>query len=377
MKNLLQKLHKSFHYLGLVVLVSVLVWGSCVSAFATSLSDVNSSIDEKQQELENSQQELEEVEEDLESLESSIAAVEAQVNAATAEVDALQQQIDENRTLLANMEEELSTCTDNLNARLRGMYKNGTVGFIDVLLSSANIGELLSNLEMVTRIYQSDKELVTALQDQYQEILALQDDLDSQKSTLEAKLTELSTLQSTLNSKYATLYAQKSSLEEANAQLEEELADLEAAAAELAAASSGSTYSGSSSGGFVWPVPGVYVTSDEWGWRYCVYHGYELHRGLDIAAPSGSTVVAVADGVVDYAGWNSSYGYVVTINHGNNLYTRYAHNSVLLVSTGDTVTQGQAISYSGSTGNSTGPHVHFEVMPYGLSGDTVDPRSYF
>jgi len=98
-----------------------------------------------------------------------------------------------------------------------------------------------------------------------------------------------------------------------------------------------------------------------------------MHTGIDIAVPTGTPVHAAAAGTVVYSGWMSGYGFLVAVDHGNGLATAYAHNSSLLVRVGDHVAQGQVISLSGSTGHSTGPHVHFEVR---VNGVPVDPLSY-
>ena len=127
--------------------------------------------------------------------------------------------------------------------------------------------------------------------------------------------------------------------------------------------SAGSDVSGS---GLIWPVHGP-ITSPfgmRWG---------RMHEGIDIAVPTGTPVHAAASGSVIYAAWMTGYGNLVVLDHGNGLATAYAHNSSLLVSLGQRVSQGQAISLSGSTGNSTGPHVHFEVR---VNGIAVDPLRY-
>lgn len=121
-------------------------------------------------------------------------------------------------------------------------------------------------------------------------------------------------------------------------------------------------------GGFVWPMPGYdYITCD---------YGDDGHRGIDIAGSEiyGQPIVAAARGEVVYSDWMDSYGYCVFIDHGNGCSTRYAHASALACSVGDVVSPGQTIAYVGSTGNSTGPHLHFEVL---RAGSTTDPFDYY
>jgi murein DD-endopeptidase MepM/ murein hydrolase activator NlpD len=121
-----------------------------------------------------------------------------------------------------------------------------------------------------------------------------------------------------------------------------------------------------SAAGFVWPVHGVLTSTYGWRWG-------RMHEGIDLAVPTGTPVVAAAAGTVIVAGWMGGYGNLVVIDHGNGIATAYGHNSSVAVSYGQSVAQGQLISYSGSTGHSTGPHVHFEVR---VNGSPVDPLGY-
>ena len=116
----------------------------------------------------------------------------------------------------------------------------------------------------------------------------------------------------------------------------------------------------------IWPVSGP-VTSG-FGWRWG-----RMHEGIDIAVPTGTPVAAAASGRVIYAGWMGGYGNLVVIDHGGGIATAYGHNSSIAVGNGSSVSQGQTISYAGSTGHSTGPHVHFEVR---VNGSPVDPLGY-
>jgi murein DD-endopeptidase MepM/ murein hydrolase activator NlpD len=159
---------------------------------------------------------------------------------------------------------------------------------------------------------------------------------------------------------------------EDRAHAEEDLDELQAASAALAerlrassAGGGGSTGDGSSSSGFIWPVSGV-VTSG-FGWRWG-----RMHEGIDISAPAGSTVRAVAAGTVIYAGWMGGYGNLTIVDHGNGLATAYAHQSAIYVG-GGSVSQGTAIGAVGCTGSCTGNHLHFEVR---VNGSAVDPMGY-
>lgn len=124
----------------------------------------------------------------------------------------------------------------------------------------------------------------------------------------------------------------------------------------------GGSYTG---GQFTWPVPGKTGVSSDYGPRICPFHGREVHSGIDIPAPTGTTIVAAAPGKVVLSSYNGSYGNCVIISHGSGLFTLYGHNSKNIAKSGQVVQKGQAIAKVGSTGNSTGPHLHFEVRKGG------------
>jgi murein DD-endopeptidase MepM/ murein hydrolase activator NlpD len=194
----------------------------------------------------------------------------------------------------------------------------------------------------------------------------LQAQLLSEKNREAAKKDALKQNQSTIAEK-------KKDVESNNKLLEQYIDGLEAEANRLTAIiiamQSDEAYVG---GDFLWPVPGYKKVTSEFGERvHPILKTKKLHTGMDIGAPSGTNVVAANAGRVMKAGWNDSYGYLVMIDHGGGIVTLYAHNSSLLVSDGDIVTRGQVISKVGSTGMSTGPHLHFEVR---INGEYQDPR---
>ncbi|MCU7378119.1 MAG: M23 family metallopeptidase [Clostridiales Family XIII bacterium] len=134
---------------------------------------------------------------------------------------------------------------------------------------------------------------------------------------------------------------------------------------------------GNTSSNFTWPVPGHKRISSEYGWRNCPYHGREKHSGIDVPAPSGTPIVAAQGGKIIMAGRNGSYGNCIIINHGNGVYSLYGHCSSLIAGNGSNVKKGQKIAKVGSTGNSTGPHCHFEVRKgANKHSNNVNPHPY-
>jgi len=126
-------------------------------------------------------------------------------------------------------------------------------------------------------------------------------------------------------------------------------------------------------GSYVWPCPKYTRVSSPFGYRNGIFvKGAEYHKGVDLAAPTGSPILAARDGKILYAQWSNSFGYWIQIDHGGGITTRYGHASKLLVSAGQTVTAGQQIALVGSTGNSTGPHLHFEVQVNGVANNPLN-----
>ena len=364
-----------------VIIVLLLAMTLTASYGTRSQEEVDAEIDETQQELDEGREKVDELEDEMAGIQEEIDQTQSDIDAVSSEIVSLQSEITATKKKLEAKQEEIDENQNNLNQRLRSMYKNGSIGFIDVILSSNSVTDLITNVEMVARIYEGDKNLVETLQKEYDEIKKIQDELTAQKKVLDEKMGELNALQEQLGESYAKVEATKEEQEEKNAQLEEELADLEEESAEIAAMiaaqSQEQEYQGSGSGYFIWPVPGYYTVSSGFEYRMCPFHGYELHSGIDIAADYGSSVVAAADGLVIAAGWMGSYGNAVLISHGDGLYSLYGHNSSLNVSEGQVVTQGQTIAFIGSTGSSTGNHCHFEVRLGGSNyGNAVDPQSY-
>ena len=323
-----------------------------VTASAASLSELRDQISEKQSELEEGREREESLSSQLNELEQAISENE----------DKLAVLEDE----LVQAEKEVETQTENLNSRLRAIYKNGTVRFIDVLLDSGSFSEFLNNLDMVELIYSSDREVLSDLETAYDEV--------------EKKKEEVETLQAELNKSKEVVEAEKAEIAASNEETEKMIDELQADADKLTqelasqgSSSSDSTYLG---GQMAWPLPSVGLSNitSYFGYRIHPIYGYsKYHTGLDIGASSGSSIVAANGGTVYSAGWNGGYGLCVIIDHGGGVMTLYGHCSALYVSAGQTVSRGETIAAVGSTGNSTGPHLHFEVR---LNGSYVDPYPY-
>ena len=348
-------------------------------ASAATLSQIRNNIKNKQQELNESRAKEK-------SLGDQVNSLEQQINSKQSDIDELEASISEAQAKLETLEEELAaaeekvnTQNENLNARLRNMYKNGSVGFIDVLMDSGSFSEFLNNLSLVEKVYTSDQDVLEELQKAY-------DEIDAKKKEIETLQAELSESKATMEEQKSSLEADKASVEKKkseiaadSAETQRELDKLEADAQALTSSIRNSGSSSSSSkynGGIMaWPVPSCHTISSGYGGRIHPTTGkYKFHGGLDIPGSYGSAIVAANSGKVIWAGnRGDSYGNYVIIDHGGGVATLYGHSSKVLVSAGQSVSRGQRIANVGSTGRSTGPHCHFEVR---INGSRVNPNPY-
>ena len=348
-------------------------------ASAATLSQIRNNIKNKQQELNESRAKEKSLGDQVNSLEQQINSKQSDIDELEASISEAQAKLETLEVELAAAEEKVNTQNENLNARLRNMYKNGSVGFIDVLMDSGSFSEFLNNLSLVEKVYTSDQDVLEELQKAY-------DEIDAKKKEIETLQAELSESKSLMEEQKSSLEADKASVEKKKAQIaadsaetQRELDKLEADAQALTSSIRNSGSSSSSSkynGGIMaWPVPSCHTVSSGYGGRIHPTTGkYKFHGGLDIPGSYGSAIVAANSGKVIWAGnRGDSYGNYVIIDHGGGVSTLYGHSSKVLVSTGQRVSRGQRIANVGSTGRSTGPHCHFEVR---INGSRVNPNPY-
>lgn len=277
---------------------------------------------------------------------------------------------------LEEAEENIDEKQDAFNSRLRVMYKNGNVGYLEVLLSSANIGDFLSRKEMIQSIANHDVDLLKYMKEQRNiidkkntELRAQRASVQASKSHLEKKEMDLAkatrskeNLMRGLEKDLKTAEIEHDNLNKLAKSIESEIVKRQRVT---------TPYSGGVMG---WPVPGHTRVSSPFGNRiHPIFNTNKFHSGIDIPAPTGTNVVAASDGTVIYSGTLGGYGKTIMVDHGGGVVTLYGHNSSLTVGEGARVSRGSSIARVGSTGYSTGPHVHFEVRK---NGSYVDPISW-
>lgn len=304
----------------------------------------------------------------MRTIDGEIAALEEEVRSTEGEIDTA---IDE----LDVLEAELAEKKDLLNRRLRVMYKSGSVGYLEVLLGAEDFQDLVSRLDMIQKIYVHDDELIQFLKEQREAIEAQKAELEELRKSLFTLLDQQEVKKAELERQQANLIVKQRELKQNIAALEEQEDSLAEDARQVTRIIENlklrATYVG---GVMAWPAPDQYRITSYFGYRiHPIFKTEKMHTGLDIGMPTGSKIVAAQSGVIIYAGWLGGYGKTIMIDHGGGIVTLYGHNSSLVVSVGEEVNKGQQISKAGSTGNSTGPHLHFEVR---RNGEYVDPLEY-
>ncbi len=332
---------------------------------------------------------------DLEYLESRLEELRLEQEKLEQDISAVKNDISHTEDELAEAEEKLSYREDLLNLRLRVIQQHGVISYFDVLFESNSFSDFLTRLHNLSIIASNDISLVEEIQAERDSIQALKDQLEQKKADLEdmhrqlvaneeevrSVAEEREFLLSELQSEITRNLAAIDTLEKEAERLDAEIRRLIAEAK--------SQFSGIE-GKLHWPIEPPATITSRYGWRNDPFSGRRAwHGGLDIAPRSGAAnyILAAELGKVIYSGWNGGYGNCIMIDHGAGTVTLYAHMSSLLVSKGEVVSRGQRIARAGTTGYSTGVHLHFEVREYekppvrnypsGSPDHRYDPLDYF
>ncbi len=391
---------------------------SATSVYATDTSGLRSKKQKIQQQINQAEKnisklasEKKETQEYITALDTKIQLLQDKIDTLQADADALQANIDKIEDNISKTEQQISEIQAEIDAkqaefdktfeeycqRLRAMYMSGSASNLEVLLTSTDISSILTRSQMIKSVAERDSNTLDGLMKTMEEI-------ERDKAALESKRLELSQNKEKLQKDKKKLTSSISDINSSKSELDEEVAEANALMrklsrqsseyqesiesdrskiakidAEIAAAyrnashstgsTSGSSGNGSHSGRLGYPTSYRSISAG-----YPNYSSGRYHGGIDFPCPSGTPVHAAAAGKVILAkNLNYSYGHYLIIDHGNGLSTLYAHNTTLLVGVGDHVSAGQTIAKSGSTGNSTGPHCHFEVR---VNGTRVNPLNY-
>lgn len=378
--------------------VLVLVLGLSMTVQATSTKDKasNTSLSDAQKEMNNLKDQLKDAKELVNDLKNSKGSVEKKISQLNKSLIEISARITELENLLIAKNEQIVITQgelvmakdvaakqyEDMKIRIQYMYENGQFNYLEAFLTAGDMTEFMNSAEYINRIQDYDRQKLEEYKTTIATIEEKEAQLASEKADLEALKADVErekeNVASVLASREDELAHIKDDLDEAQdeadiiaaeVQAQEELI-AEIIRLEAEKGNSGSAYAGS----FTWPVPSSNRVTSDYGPRKSPTAGASSnHKGIDIGAPKGVDIVAAAPGKVIVSRYSSSAGYYVTIDHGGGLYSVYMHCSKLLVKVGDVVAGGSVIAKVGSTGISTGPHLHFGIS---LNGTYVSPWGY-
>lgn len=365
------------------VILTIIISIFTVSGASAKIDDLKNNLESTKQQresilnkLKSEKQEKNSVETQINKLDNEIKNINSEINEISYGIESLNNDIRDFEENIYEIEKEIELKTKLLEKRVRVMYKKGgSLGYMEVLFEAEDLSDFLTRLDMIQKIVDNDVELLSGLEEENNELNMLKADLENKKMQLANALNDVEIKKQdivivsrskedymrTLESKIKELEAEEDKLLAASKRLEDEI---QQAQLEM-------EYAG---GIMAWPSPGYYRVTSPYGMRPHPIYGYsKMHTGVDIAVSLNQNIVAANDGVVQYAGWYGAYGNIVIVDHGGGISTLYAHNTSVLVSKGQSVVKGEVVSKSGTTGLSTGPHLHFEVR---LNGKHTNPMDY-
>ena len=372
--------------------------GEAIAASLTELQQEQAKLEQEQEEndakLASLKADQSKQQEYKDALDAQMQNLQSQIDGLNTQINGLDASIEEKNTAIAEKQKNIDEDVETLKERLCAIYMMGDASTLEILLQSESVIDMAQKVELLNIITEHDTKLIAQLTADMESIADEKAEIESEKeqvaaarTELESKGSELASVQAEaervleeLNQSVASVQAESDRIAEEKAQASAEIdqwwKDYYAQLAAQNNSSSGGSSSGSigsggyvSTGNFTWPVPGFTNIS-------CGYSSG--HKAIDISGGGrtiyGTPIVAADSGKVVTATYHYSYGNYVMIDHGGGYSTLYAHASSLAVSVGQTVTKGQTIAYVGSTGNSTGPHLHFEVR---VNGNRQNPFNWF
>lgn len=349
---------------------------------AKSVSDLKKELSENQKNAEKTQKEIKEKQQEQNEQKKKKNAIDLEIASLQDDIDVVQGVIDEKNAEIESKNAEIEVLNEalketdkQLKRRMKVMYEGGTTSYLEMILSAKGLSDLFTRISIVEAIVKHDNKIIEDYENKIGEIAAAKavvetekkeqveakGILEGKKSQIKQKQQEQQKLIDELSQDINELKKQEAEMEAAEKQIQAQIN-----AALKTTEQTNVTYKGS--GKFILPLASYTRISSPYGYRIHPITGTKkLHSGIDYAAPGGTPIYAADDGVVLTSGWINGYGYTVTINHGSGYVTLYAHCSTLVAKAGQKVTKGQTIAKVGSTGNSTGNHLHFEVKVNGVA----------
>lgn len=366
--------------LALSLLISLSVTGTALADdLEDQLADLQRQAEEQQAKTNEASAKVENVSERLRQIQEELRVATAEYKGVKGQLDSVEDKISDNTELLQKTEADLKVKNKKLQQRVRDIYINGQISYVDVLFGAKDFADLMTRMDVLKRIIKHDYDLIMKVKEEKATVENTRAQLEKDKAEAEVLVADAQAKKAKVEDKESeqqVLLDQAVYDRDTSERMYEEIMAASQEVANMIRRSqmSSAGYSGApaGAGGMIWPISGP-ITS-EFGWRtHPIFGTARFHSGLDIGGDYGMPIYAAASGTVIYAGWISGYGNAVIIDHGGGVTTLYGHNDSLNVSEGENVAQGQVIAMCGSTGNSTGPHCHFEVRE---NGEPVSPYGY-
>ncbi|MDK2562748.1 peptidoglycan DD-metalloendopeptidase family protein [Romboutsia sedimentorum] len=339
--------------------------------------------DEKQENLDKklieNRSEQTTLEEKIKALDSNVSDIEKNIDASNGEIEKLGLEIDKTKSEIETLENNIKKNEEALGKRLKAINNTYSMEYINVILSSDSLSDFFNNIYIVKQVVEQDKKILKELDKNKAEVQKKEKDFNDKKDTQEKFKVTLEQNKEKVKADKSELEALKRELETEEDSLENEVEKLAAeSAAKQAQLNAANNTDDSLNGAIIssgsWPVPGHSTISSPYGYRlHPVLNIQKMHTGIDIPASTGTPAVAIDSGTVTYSAVQGTYGNTVMIQHDDGKVSLYAHNSQLLVSVGQRVQKGQVVSKIGTTGRSTGPHLHFEIR---INGKHTNPVPY-
>ncbi len=371
----MNKKYTSFISILLVACLTLAIVASLIASIGTLAAPTQQDINEAQKKVEEAERKKKDAESKKKSVLAEKSELELEIGVIQSKLDDISADLEEKNKELAEAENKAERQYEAMKLRLRTMYEDNSSSYIQLILSGESLSDAIFNYELIKQLITYDSNMYDELCKTRARIEVVKNEIEANKKSIEDEKSILDeknrALQKTVDSLNQDINESQKEKEQAEQEMQRLRQQYAASLRSSAPAAGGAMYTG---GQLQWPTPSSYYITSEYGYRlHPTLNVWKGHTGVDIGAGYGANVLAAEDGTVTVAGYNVAYGYYIIINHGGGLSTLYAHNSSLLVTSGQNVSRGQTIAKVGSTGYSTGPHCHFEVM---VNGVTTDPMPY-
>ncbi|MDR3590957.1 MAG: peptidoglycan DD-metalloendopeptidase family protein [Negativicutes bacterium] len=366
-----------------IAMIAVLMLTALAPVLAAETEEQKQQLEEIQRQMQQQQNKVSQAQRQVNNLAEQLQVIQEDYDSALGDYKAIQakrtaaeQQIRVNTELLAKTEKDLEVRTQILNKRMRDIYENGQISYLDVLVGAADFRDFTTRVDILQRVLRQDTNLIAKVKAERELVIQTRAQLEQDRAAI-AELEKVAAekkniIESRKNERENVLSVavnDRDSAERAYQELQDTSRRIERM---IRNRESGTKDSAGSTGTMAWPIEGP-ITSP-YGWRtHPIFGTARYHSGVDIGADYGDPIRAADGGVVIYADWMGGYGKAVIIDHGGGITTLYGHNSELVVGEGQRVRKGQLIARAGATGYATGPHCHFEVRQ---NGSPVDPMGY-